>query len=687
MKTGQSKWLLAAAILVLTFLAYQPVWRAGYIWDDDVYVTRNPMLTETDGLRNIWFSTHQGSQYFPLVYTTLRIEHRLWDLNPLGYHLVNVLLHSLDALLVWAVLRRLALPGAWLAAAIFALHPVHVESVAWITELKNTQSTLFYLLALLAWMKFTDKETVRPWRFYTLALLLHALALFSKTTACTLPAALVLVLWVRSQPIGWRRLAQVVPFLVLGIAMGSVSVWWEGHLGHYQGNYFAFGGLERLLIASRAVWFYALKLAWPTNLMFSYPRWQINPRSPLQYLWLIGCVAVTLVLWWRRNQWGRGCAGAVIFFAATLSPVLGFIPLYTFRFSFVADHYQYLASIGLIALVAALISRQAGAWHLGFPAQCALSLTLLLVLGVSTWRQARVYQDSETLWRDTVTKNPGSWIAHCNLGAELENLGRPSEAKEHYEQALRIEPGCAEAHYDLGNSLARAGRFEDAIQHYEQALRLINSDYPRTFNNLGIALYRLGRLSEAKERYEQALQIKPDYAEAHFNLGVVLERLGKSKEAMGQYEEALRLKPGLAEAHYNWGLALENAGNTPEAIRQYEQALRIKPDYPEVQNNLAWLLAAHAPSEGGGPVRAVTLAERACSLTTNSAFAYLDTLAAAYAAAGRFYNAVPTAQKAIELARAAGQQQAANEIAIRLELYRSGHAYHESTSTPTSGNP
>jgi len=177
----------AALIMLLTVLAYLPAWRCGFIWDDDFYVTNNPLLTETDGLRRIWFSAHHQSQYFPLVYTTLRLERNLWGLNPIGYHVVNVLLHSMNALLVWLVLRRLALPGAWLAAAIWAVHPVNVESAAWITELKNTQSTLFYLLALLAWMKFADRETACPWRFYTLALLLQALALFSKPTACTLP--------------------------------------------------------------------------------------------------------------------------------------------------------------------------------------------------------------------------------------------------------------------------------------------------------------------------------------------------------------------------------------------------------------------------------------------------------------------------------------------------------------------
>ena len=391
----------ATLIILLTVVAYIPALRGGFIWDDDAYVTENRLLTAPDGLKRIWFSAHHESQYFPLVFTTLRFERMLWGLNPVGYHVVNVLLHGMNALLVWAVLRRLAVPGAWLAAAIWAVHPVNVESAAWITELKNTQSTLFYLLALLAWMKFTNSKTVRPWRFYALALLLQALALFSKTTACTLPAAMLLVLWLRKQPIGLRRFVQVAPFLVFGIAMGLLSVWWETHLGNYGAELnFPFSGLERLLIATRALWFYAAKLVWPVGLTFSYSRWEINPRDPLQYMPLIGCVAVALLLWWRRNVWGRAPVVAVIFFVAALSPLLGFIPLYTFRYSFVADHYQYVASMGMIGLVVGagvVIFQRAGQRGRDFGTFAAV--VALLVLGICTWQRGSIYKDLETLWR------------------------------------------------------------------------------------------------------------------------------------------------------------------------------------------------------------------------------------------------------------------------------------------------
>jgi tetratricopeptide (TPR) repeat protein len=709
----------AALILLVTLVAYLPALRCGYVWDDDIYVTGNPLLTAPDGLKRIWFAPHTYPAYFPMVNTTLRFEHMLWGLNPAGYHCVNILLHCVNALLVWTVLRRLAVPGAWLAAAIWAIHPVNVESVAWITELKNTQSTLFYLLTLWAWMKFTDRQTVRPWRWYSLALLLYGPALFSKTTASTLPAAMLLVLWLRREPIGWRRVVQVVPFLGYGVGIGLLSLWCEAHEGNYaEALRYSYGGVGRLLIATHALWFYAAKLAWPARLTFSYPRWEINPRDPLQYLWLIACVAIALLLWWRRRALGRGPAAAVVFFVAALSPLLGFIPVYTFVYSFVADHYQYVASMGLIALFAGAVSSQADTWQLGHTMRCTLSAALLVVLGALTWQQARIYQNVETLWGDTLMKNSQSWMAHLNLGNVLLQEGRVSDAIGHYEQTLRIKPDCARAENSLGAALYETGTCAEAIEHYQQALR-IKPDYAEAHRNLGIAFAQTGKIADAIAHYQQALQIRPDFVEAHFslatalqqtgkldeavahyeqvvhlqpdyaearnNLGVVLVRLGRVSEAVEHFEQVLRSNPDDAEVHYNLGVLLVRLGKVPEAIVHYEQALRIRPDDPKFQNNLAWLLAT--TPDVGDPGRAVTLAERACTLTNNRAPTYLDTLAAAYAAAGRFDAAVGTAQQAIQLADATGQTRLASRIKLRLELYRADHAYYAPRNLTGSRNP
>jgi tetratricopeptide (TPR) repeat protein len=590
---------LGLLLAMITLAAYLPALRGGFIWDDDAYVTQNVMLTAPDGLSRIWFSAHRQSQYFPLTYTTLRFEHALWGLNPHGYHAVNVLLHAANALLLWQLLRRLAVPGAWLAAAIFALHPVQVESVAWITELKNVQSALFYLLALLAWVKFAEPPPVVRWKYYWLALLCYVLALFSKTTACTLPAALLLVLWWRRQDLGWRRGLQVLPFLLLGLGMGLVSVWWEKHLGNYDAPEAGgqFGIIEKVLIATRAVWFYAAKVFWPVDLTFIYPRWEINPHAPLQYLGLLGCGVSAWLLWWRRKSFGRGVTAGVVFFVAALSPLLGFIPLYTFCYSFVADHYQYLACTGLIIPFAALLSNRMMNERLGRILGRCLAGGLLLVLGVLTWKQTHIYADQETLWQDTLAKNPACSMAHNNLGAALGEKGQVDEAIRQFQEAIRLNPDNAGAYDSLGIALGKQGRTDEAIRQFEEAVRL-EPNFADSHNNLGVALAAKGQTDEAIRQYLEALRLNPDNAEAHNNLGTALGKKGQIYDAIRQYQEALRLNPDAAEAHFNLATTLAAKGQTDEAIHQFQEALRLNPDFAEARDGLARALRTNTAPTG-----------------------------------------------------------------------------------------
>jgi tetratricopeptide (TPR) repeat protein len=519
-----------ALIGLATALAYLPALGGGFVWDDDAYVASNPLLSEPDGLWRIWFSTHTQSQYFPLVFTTLRLEYAFFGTDPLGYHVVNVLLHGLNALLAWRVLARLAVPGAWLAAAVFALHPVQVESAAWITELKNTQSTALALLSLLAWLKYTEGGTAPNARFYALSLVLYALALLSKTTACTLPAALLLVLWLRGQPIAPRRILEIAPFLALGLAMGLVSIWWEDHLGNYSERYrLSFTWPERLLIATRAIWFYLGKLVWPVDLAFSYPRWDLDARDPAQYLWAVACAALAAALFGWRRALGRGPLAAAAFYVATLSPMLGFISLFTFYYSFVADHYQYLACLGPIALFSA------GAWRLGarWPAaRSAAAAALLAVLGSLTWQQSRAYESHESLWRDTLRKNPESWMGHNNLGLLLELRGERDEAERHFRKAIALNPRNGEAHFNLANLLLAGRQSEAAIVHYREAL-----------------------------------QFHPERASFHHNLAVALERQGRWQEAAAAYRESLRLDPGNAAAEARLRVLARDRAAPPPASR------------------------------------------------------------------------------------------------------------------------
>lgn len=586
----------ASLIVLLTVIVYVPAMRGGFIWDDDRYVTENPLITAPDGMSRIWFSLDSPSQYFPLVYTTFRIEHSLWGFNPLGYHIVNIILHAINALLVWLVLRRLSIRGAWLAAAIFALHPVHVESVAWITERKNVLSTLFYLLTILAWLRYTDKSTARPQAYYWLAFALCALALFSKTTACTLPAVLLLILWLKGKRIGRRQLEDVVPFAILSVLMGLITVWWERYEQGTFGEEFAFSALERVLIASRALWFYVVKLVWPARLTFSYPRWAIDAAEPMQYAWLVGCAVLVAALWWWRRALGREPAAAAAFFAVSLAPMLGFFSLYTFRYAFVADHYQYVASIGPIAFFSAIVMRKWERPTAGYGMRFVFPLVILAVLGMLTWRQAHAYRDMETLWLDTLAKNPSSALAHNNLGIILFARGEHEEAFDHYSKALHLNPRSFEACKNMGDSLAALGKPEQAIDYYNKALEL-NPDYPYAHYSLANILVDQGRLEKAVVHYSKAIQVKPDYAEARYNLGVALAKQGKKEEAARQIAEAVRINPGLAEGlgaqadsaqeHFNRGVELAVQGKTDEAIQEYREALRIQPDLGEGHYNLA----------------------------------------------------------------------------------------------------
>lgn len=582
--------LFGAALLLATCVAYLPAMQGGFLWDDDDYVTGNHLLTAPDGLQRIWFSLESRSQYFPLTYTVLRLEHALWGLNPLGYHIVNLLFHAANALLVWQLLRRLSVPAAWLAAAIFALHPVHVESVAWISEFKNVLSLFFFLLACGAWLRFLERPhpTGRWW--YGGAIAFYALALFAKTTACTLPAVLLLVLWLKREPIDRRRILQVIPFLAIGLGMGLIVVWWERFHQGTRGGEFAVGFVERLLIAGRSGWFYLGKLVWPVKLTFSYPRWVIDARDPLQYGWLLGAAGAGVLIWRLRSFLGRGLEVAAIFYIAVLGPVLGFIMLYTFRYTFVADHYQYVASIGPIAFYAAALSRISRNLTAHRRPFLGFAAVLLAILGALTWQQSHIYKNAETLWRDTLAKNPASWMAHNNLGLELTNQDRLTEAFSHYREALQLKPGYGDALNNMGLALAREGKLDEAATRYSEALRA-NPNLTRAHYNWGIALARQGKLAEAVSHYQEALRMEPMQPEIHNNLANALSRQGKTGEALAHYARALKLAPDYAQAHYNLALTLRAKGRLTEALIHLLHAIRIEPDHSEFRVRLAALLA------------------------------------------------------------------------------------------------
>jgi len=548
-------------------------------------------LRTWQGLADIWLKPGATLQYYPLTHTSWWVQYHLWGLAPLGYHLVNVLLHGVSAGVLWLVLRRLRVPGAWMAAAVFALHPVHVESVAWVTELKNVQSGLFYLLALLAALAAADESRPRAGRGarYALTLGLFVCALLSKTVTGTLPAVIALVLWWQRGRIGWRELAALVPFGVLGLAAGALTAWMEMRYVGASGAAWALSPAARVLVAGRALWFYAAKLVWPTDLAFVYPRWTIDPGVWWQWLFPFGaCVAVGLLVIGRRRL-GRGPLVAVLYFAGTLVPALGFFDLYPMRYTFVADHFQYLASIGpiglLVAVAAVPLARRPRALR-------PLAGTLLVVLGVLVWRQAEIYRSAETLWRDTLARNPSAWIAHNNLGLVLMGEGKLGEAGEHIREALRLARNLWEVHNNLGRVLLQEGRLAEAGEQFRKALRLARDPSVKkasvalVHNNLGLVLFDEGRLTEAGEHFQEAVRLWPEYPDALYNLGNVLAMQGKPAEAEADFEQVLRLDELHAAAHNSLGNVLVMQGRREEGIRHYRRALELSPDYADARRNL-----------------------------------------------------------------------------------------------------
>jgi len=585
----RSDWFWGLTLILFVILAYAPIWHAGFIWDDDIILTANPCIVGPLGLKEIW--TTSAADICPLALTTFWVEHALWGLGPLPYHLVNVLMHGVCAVLLWRVLRSLRVQGAWLGASLWALHPVEVDSVAWITEMKNTESALFFLLSILFFVRYLRAEELngrnrRGWD-YGLSLLFAALAMASKSSTVILPVVLCLCAWWVEGGWHWRNVVRVVPMLLMSAAVSAVSIWTQGlQLAAAADLQWVRTWPQRLAAAGDAVWFYLGKLLWPDPLITIYPRWQIDAGHWVSYLPLLGVIFLFCILWLKRGVWARACFFAFAYFLTALLPVLGLIDTFIFRYSLVFDHFQYLASIGPLALAGAGLARSSDYVLPKRPwLQAVLCAGLLLILGLASWQRTGVFKSEEILWSDTLAKNPDCWLGYNNLGNALLQKGQLGEAIAQLQRALQIYPDYADGHYNLGVAFVREGKLDDAIAQYQKALE-INPNYAEAHNNLGNTLFRKGQLAEAVAQYQIAVKINPKYAEAHGNLGAAFFREGALDDAIAQFQKALEINPNYAEAHTNLGLALVQKGQLGEAIEQYQIALKINPKYALAHANL-----------------------------------------------------------------------------------------------------
>jgi protein O-mannosyl-transferase len=601
-----------AAIGIAILIVYAPALHGGLLLDD-AQLSRNSLVKAPDGLYRIWCTT-EAVDYWPVTNTTFWLGWHLWGNNVTCDHVVNLLLHFLDALLIWLVLSRVGIPGAFFAALLFAIHPVNVESVAWISQRKNLLALFFALLSVLWYLNSDVFQTpgdvpsgrAAParhfrWRWYGVSLAAFLLAMLSKGSVAILPLELLLIIWWLRGKIDGADALRLAPFFLIAVVLTAVNVWFQTH-GATDTALRNIPFVQRLLGAAGTVWFYLGKVLLPINLVFVYPQWNIDPRQLLWWLSLIMAVLVTVALIWRRNsktKLVRPILFAWLFFCIALLPVMGFVDVGFMKHSLVADHYEHLAIIGILALVAAggsvCLQRMN---QRAVPPILMAEVVMIGVFGFLAREQAYLYVDQATLYRDALGKNPDSSFLQCNVGQLFADSGHFAESIPYYQRAILLNPNYAEAHC-----------------------------------NLGIALFQTQHLQDALEHLETALQLKPDFPDALNNFGIALASEGKLQEAMMQFQKALRLYPGSAVSHFNMGNALALGDQFDEAATAYEGAVQSQPDF--------------LPALVG--------------------------LVQTYLRLNEFDKAIATAQRARETARRQGQTDQVRQIDTWLQSYEASH--------------
>ncbi len=624
-------WLGMLILAVAAFAVCAPSLDGEFLRGDETYVAENELLQEAGGLGRIWFEPSALPQYYPVLHTTFWMQYQLHELNPGPYRVFNLLLHVVNALLLLMLLRALKVPGAWLAAAIFLLHPINVESVAWIAQRKNMLSLFFYLLAICAFSRaYGLFDSIAPrgkWGWYGVGCVLFLGAMFSKTVACTMPAALLLLIWWKRGTLPVRSLLETLPLFGVAVIVGLTAVLADAPQAHVQSVQWDLTFVERVLAAGRAFWFYVVQWLVPVRHTFIYPQWTIDASAGWAYLFPLTVLLVVVLFWLLRRRLGRGPLVAVLLYGGLLLPASGLFDFYPMPHAFVADHFQYHAGIGVIVLIAAglaLLGHRKAAdmfvreqeftrWIFG-----ALSLPILGVLGFWSWQYAHVFHNEIALWRDTIEKNPAAQVAYTNLADALEREKRTAEAEQLLQRALDRHPNVMEAPFNVGRLLQDVGQYEEAADYYRRALE-IDPDYVPAYNRLGTVLYQtgsrqealaqwaaalerdpdsldaheqkarawaaMGRLEEAIEAYRRVLALSPDNQRALFRMGVLFYRQGEYEEAAGAFRETLAREPDHAHALNNLGLSLSRMGRPEDALVQYDLALEVLPEFAQAWYN------------------------------------------------------------------------------------------------------
>jgi tetratricopeptide (TPR) repeat protein len=693
-KACAGRWPLAfgvGALVAAVFAVYWPAITAGFVFDDDVLIMHNPSLDSGDALHRIW-CTSENYEYLPITYTAFLIERRLWGDSASGYHLVSLILHAINALLVWQVLRQLRVPGAWLAALLFAVHPVAASSVAWISEQKNLWGLLFGLISLSCYLTF-QADGKRGW--YALSLIAFLAALLGKTSIVLAPVVILLCTWWQTGRIRRKDWLLTAPFFLLSLALGSVTVLFQFQRGIGDsvtpipiGDYF-----ERFKAAGFAIWFYLGKDLVPVHLSMVYPRWEYSQLT----IWpSLAVLATGGILWRFRRSLGRTALFACGCYLAMALPILGFVKMSFMAYSRVADHFQYCAlpvAMAVLGAIGVWVCRREWTAERLWLAAATLGMVVIL-FGVLTWQQAAVYKDSESLWTETLRQNPEAGVAHASLARVLVERGDLDGALRHYSEAarlgpensywrynygtalkdhgdaaraavefrevIRIEPGNVAAHNNLAQVLNELGQFKPALEHAKAAVALA-PDSPQTHYNLGNSLAALGDPDRAIVEYRTAVRLGPGGPWAELGWSKALLQVDRPAEAADHAKAALKIDPNSDEAHYELGVALMDLGDADQAALQYREAIRLNPNGAGAHNNLADLLnRQHKPAE------AAKHALAALQINPHFAEAHYN-LGNAYAVKSLFADAVREYREAIRLRPDYPEAQANLKVVIRRE--------------------
>jgi tetratricopeptide (TPR) repeat protein len=629
--------------VLLVAIAYLPGFTGGWLWDDNQLVTENPLVTEAANLWRIWFD-NRSLDYFPVTLTSFWLEYRAWaDWAP-GYRTINILLHAANTVLVWRILERLGVPGAWLAAAVWGIHPVTAASAAWVAERKNTLSMFFGCLSVLGWLSYEDS---RERRFYGCSLVAFVVALLAKTSLVTLPLILPVLSWWRRGRVTRGDLARTVPFLLASFFLGLVTLWYQMTQTRSPGPGAAAVLVAALprggVLAGRAVGFYLWKDLWPTRLPMVYGLWPLETSRPLAYLPTLVVVTVVAGLWWCRGKpWARAGLFAATVFLLALLPILGFLPAaYLKAHACVADHWQYVALVGPVTLAVAAGHRLLG----GRRERLVAAAIVLGILGVLTFRQVAIHRTPKGMWMHNLAL-ADVWEAHLGMSLVLAAEGKKGEAIEEARLAVAGAPQAIMTNSNLTNLLMEEQRYPEALDAYRAVLAIGGDSDVRVYRGAGLASALMGDLDAAERYFAAGAAIAPDAFEIRLDWGQALDELRRPREAVARYREALLLREG----------------------------------HPEALNALAYLLACHPGHTGDGDTKAdaaeaVDLARRACTAADDKDPSFLDTLATALAAGGDYPAAVEVADRALRLAEEAGDEPLAAELRGHRELFRSGRPF------------